>query len=89
MKRITITKLQDGDKEYFQQFYSAHRVTEDLLQEWSGASEMDVDHIIVKGRWTPYGCARDCGDHYIVARYDRYDRIEKDTLEVTEDVEDR
>ena len=39
--------------------------------------------------WTPTGCARDCGDHYIVARYCSYDRVEKRTMAVTEDVEDR
>ena len=88
--RITITNLQDGNKEYFQQFYDVHKVTGELLVETSDSgSEMYSDHIIVKGGWTPHGCARDCGDHYIVARYSRYDRIDKDTFKVTQDVEDR
>lgn len=87
--RIAITALPEGDREYFQQFYEKHTVTGDLLQEWRGASEMYSDHIIIKGGWTPFGCARDCGDHYILARYSRYDRIDKDTFKVTEDVEDR
>ena len=39
--------------------------------------------------WTPYLCARDCGGHYIVARYDRYDKIDKRTFAITKDVEDR
>lgn len=86
-QRFTVVELED--REYYQQFYSKHKVTGDLLQEWRGASEMIGDHIVVKGRWTPSGCARDCGDHYILARYSRYDRIDKDTMSVTEDVEDR
>lgn len=39
--------------------------------------------------WTPYQCARDCGDHYIVARFDRFDRIDKKTGKLTKDVEDK
>jgi len=39
--------------------------------------------------WTPSGCARNCGDHYIIARYDRYDRIDIHTHTLTEDIEDR
>lgn len=45
--------------------------------------------VVFKGSWTPFGCCRDCGDHYIIARYSRYDRIDKSTLEITHDVEDR
>ena len=89
MDRYAVTELQDGNKEYFQQFYDDHEVTGELLQEWSGSFGLYCDHIIVKGGWTPSGCARDCGDHYIVARYSRYDRIDKDTFKVTQDVKDR
>lgn len=45
--------------------------------------------VVFKGRWTPYGVCRDCGDHYIIARYSRYDCIDKSTLEITLDVDDR
>lgn len=45
-------------------------------------------YVVFTGRWTPYGMVRDCGDHYIKAQYDRYDRIDKKTLEITRDVED-
>lgn len=44
---------------------------------------------VVKGKFTPYGGIRDCGDHYIKANYSTYDRIDKETLEITKDVEDR
>lgn len=39
--------------------------------------------------FTPYGCARDCGDHYILAQYAEYVRIDKKTGEKTYDVEDK
>lgn len=44
---------------------------------------------VVKGKFTPSGGVRDCGDHYIKANYSSYDRIDKDTLKVTRDVKDR
>lgn len=46
-------------------------------------------YVVFKGRRTPYGYVRDCGDHYIKAQYSRYDSIDKETLEITRDVEDR
>lgn len=48
-----------------------------------------TERVIFKGAWTRSYTVRDCGDHYIVARYSRYDRIDKDTLKITVDVEDR
>lgn len=45
--------------------------------------------VVFKGKRTMYGMCRDCGDHYIIARWSRYDRIDKDTLKITFDVEDR
>lgn len=47
------------------------------------------EYVVFKGSWTRYGTCRDCGDHYIIARYSRWDRIDKETLEITFDVEDR
>lgn len=46
-------------------------------------------YIVVKGRYTPSLCSRDCGDYFIVARYDRYDRVDKETFKITKDVEDK
>lgn len=45
--------------------------------------------IVYTGYSTPYGCCRACGDHFIIARYSRYDRIDKHTMEITVDVEDK
>lgn len=47
------------------------------------------DWIVLRGKYTPVLCARDCGDHFILARYDRYDRIDKETFKITKDVEDK
>lgn len=84
---LKVKNITEEDKNYFQQFYSKHNVV-GLLEEESET------RIIVKMKqgckgWTPTGCARDCGDHYIIARYSRYDRVDKKTLQVTKDVEDR
>ena len=39
-------------------------------------------------KFTPYLCVRDCGNHYIIAGYSSYTRIEKETMEIIHDVED-
>lgn len=49
----------------------------------------NTTYVVFRGRRTPYGYVRDCGDHYIKAQYSRYDSIDKETLEITRDVEDR
>lgn len=61
--------------------------TGDVLREiYSDGTIMT--YTIYKGEYTlPYEC-RDCGDHFIIARYDRYDRIDKKTLEIIKDVSD-
>lgn len=45
--------------------------------------------VVFKGRYTASGMCRDCGDHYIIANYSSYDRIDKGTMKLTRDVEDR
>lgn len=54
-----------------------------------GNEKTSTTYVVFSGNHTPYGSVRDCGDHYIKAQYDRFDRIEKATLEITQDVEDR
>lgn len=53
-----------------------------------GSARENTTYVVFKGRFTPYPAVRDCGDHYIKAQYSQYDRIDKETLEITEDVED-
>ena len=50
--------------------------------------ERETHYVVFKGRYTPYGMVRDCGDHYIRAKYASWDRIDKGTLKVTYDVKD-
>lgn len=50
--------------------------------------EESTTYVVFKGDRTPYMGVRDCGDHYIIAGHDRYDRIDKSTLAITKDVED-
>lgn len=84
---IKILPISEEDKKYFQQFYKNHNII-GLLEE------PNETRIIVKMKqgykgFTPTGCARDCGDHYIIARYSSYDSVDKNTLEITKDVEDK
>ena len=54
-----------------------------------GDENENTTYIVFKGTWTRYGTVRDCGDHYIKAQYSRYDSIDKESLEITRDVEDK
>ena len=45
--------------------------------------------VVFTGKKTGYDTVRDCGGHYIIALYDRFDRIDKATMQVTKDVPDR
>jgi hypothetical protein len=57
--------------------------------ELPGGIPFFVSYVVFAGEYTRSGTVRDCGDHYIIARYDRYDKINKETLEITAYVEDR
>ena len=76
-------KLEKGDKEYFEKMNPGYTATGETL-EIGG-----TDYVVFRGRRTRYGMVRDCGDHYIKACYSEYISIDKETLEVTRDVDDR
>lgn len=62
---------------------------ETIIKSWTDRGRSyESRKVVFKGRWTPYGCIRDCGDHYIEAQIDRYSRISKDLQTITDDVED-
>lgn len=42
-----------------------------------------VSYIVFTGKFTRYGSIRECNDHYILAGYSSYYRIEKDSLAIT------
>lgn len=100
MTKYTIIEngLTEEEQIKFQSFYPGHIVTRDLLQIDSvsdgGNSGSMIRVIIVKGDWTPHGCARDCGKYYIKSNYSSYDKLEKFygtslITKVIKDVEDR
>ena len=85
--------LNGEDMEFFGKSYKGLIPTgETIVKEWHGSEEWDnsmVSKVVFKGNWTPYGCIRDCGDHYIEALYSSYRWISKDLQTIKEDVADR
>lgn len=84
---MTIRNLTEEEKAYFQRFYKAHEV----IGMMEGENESRIIVKMKRGHkgFTPYGVARDCGNHYIIANYNSYDSVDKKTLEVAKDVEDK
>lgn len=83
---ITILPITEEQIAMYQPYYEHHTPIGWMREE-------TITRLIVKMKpgyrsCTPYDCARDCGKHYIIAKYDRYDRVDKDTLAVTKDVDD-
>ena len=77
---------------YFEEMNPGWKCTGETLEEEFTDSRGFVHgctYAVMTGKWTPYGMCRDCGSHYIIARWSRYDSIDKETLETTYDVEDR
>lgn len=90
-RKFEVLDITEEDKTYFQKFYRKHDVV-GFMKETTEDGETTV--IIVKMKrgykgWTPTGCVRDCGNHYIIARYSHYDMIDKKTMSITYDVEDK
>lgn len=89
----TIGQLEKDDKEFFERVNPGYKCTgetlEERYEETEGREAGATTFVVMKGRFTQYGMCRDCGDHYIIARWSRYDRIDKDTFKRTCDVEDR
>lgn len=83
--------IQKEDRKFFEDMNKGFKCTGETLAETFTDRfnlETEITYAVMKGRFTPYGMCRDCGDHYIIARWSRYDRIDKETLEITFDVED-
>lgn len=87
MNKIEIRKnaLTPEEIETYRRMNAGHEPTGDLLIETT--KEGSTSKVIFKGKFTH--SVRDCGDHYIIARYSSFDRVDKETLKITEDVEDR
>ena len=80
----TIEKTEDNIKWFNREGYEM--TGETLLEEREDGT--CTNWVVFKGTWTRYQSVRDCGDHYILARYASYDRVDKGTLKLTRDVED-
>ena len=89
----TFTRAEDlnaEDQKWFDSNFSQYKpklktTGETITEQWETGG---ITRVIIKGSWTPYGCMRDCGDHYIVARYSRFDRVSKDLQTIAKDVND-
>lgn len=68
-------------------YCTGHTLREEITDKF-GVTHGTV-YAIMEGEFTRYGMCRDCGDHYIIARWSRYDRIDKETLDITFDVDDK
>ena len=79
----TIEKTEENKKWFDRKGYHMTGKTLTLGDENSA-----TEYVVFKGSWTRHMSVRDCGDHYIFAGYSQYYRIDKKTLEITEDVED-
>lgn len=72
-------------------FEATGETLEERYEEEQGRDAGASTYIVFRAtgrRFTPYGMCRDCGDHYIIAKWDKYIRIDKGTLAKTVDVED-
>ena len=81
----TIAKTAENKKWYDRKGY--HMTGKTLTLGDENGTER-TEYVVFKGSWTRYYTVRDCGDHYIFAGYSSYYRIDKETLEITNDVED-
>lgn len=83
LRKGTIELTSENKKLYNRKGYTMTGETLTL-----GDERENTTYIVFKGKATRYMSVRDCGDHYIKAQYSQYDRIDKETLEITRDVED-
>ena len=85
MDKNGFMELSQEDYRFFQKFYKQHTVVGFLK-----VPDKINSYVVVKMKkgykgWTPSGCFRDCGDHYIYANYSRYQKYDKKTLELLDD----
>lgn len=66
----------------FEKAYPGFKCTRQSLTE-SYPDGSSITRVVFKGSFTPFGMCRDCGDHYIIAKWTHYARVDKATLQVT------
>lgn len=87
MKALRVGRIEKTEENMNWYNRTGYKMTGETLT--LGDENSNSTYVVFKGSYTRYDTVRDCGDHYIKAQYSRYDRIEKATLEITRDVEDR
>lgn len=80
----TIEKTEENKAWYNRKGYEMTGETIEM-----GSDNEKTTYVVFAGDWTRTYTVRDCGDHYIYAGYSAYYRMDKATLEITKDVEDR
>lgn len=85
--------LEESEKAFYEKVNPGFKCTGETLEESydeiHGLEKGGTTYVVFNGKWTPYGMCRDCGDHYIIAKWDKYIRIDKGTFNKKVDVEDK
>lgn len=91
----TVGTIEEADQKWFNEHNEGFKCTgetlEERYEESEGRDSGSTTYVVMKAtgrRFTPYQMCRDCGDHYIIAKWDKYIRIDKGTMKKTVDVED-
>lgn len=85
VKRVGNIELTEENKKFYKR--EGYELTGETL-EVAHEDGTECTYVVFTGKWTRAGSVRDCGDHYILATYSRWLRIDKATLEVTTSMED-
>lgn len=83
--------ITEADRKWYEKMnagFSATRETIRLTGKDRYGLPYAITYPVFKGTWTPYGMCREVGDHYIIALWSSYLRVDKGTLKITYDVED-
>ena len=89
IKKGTIETSKKNREWYERKGYKMTGETITLSFDYYGnGNSVEETYVVFSGSWTRTYSVRDCGNHYIYAGYSSYYRIEKDSLEITADVED-
>lgn len=86
---IGTIELNEENRRYYDDFWGKeYRITGETLKFEYGDGG-SAEYVVFSGDWTRSDTVRDCGDHFIKACHSEYISIDKETLEITRDVEDR
>lgn len=84
--RGTIERSQENKERYDRKGYHMTGETLSIRCVDFGEYDTETTYVVFKGSWTRSYSIRDCGTHYIWATGYMWNRIDKETLEITFDV---